>query len=172
MSTVSLTKPEILARLLEIHAARKAFDVEEGELLARLQQSTRNTARPTELTFGKNTITWGDGQVLYIKGKGYKFVKALYETDKDWLKVEQLGLLVWENELVSHNTFTVMLHRLSEKLASVGFPYRLVPKKSKIRVELTGEVRGNKPVKKLIQPEIIGAGLGLTVNCQNVRGDL
>jgi hypothetical protein len=36
-------------------------------LWTRLQRPKGN--RPIELTFGKNIITWGSGQVLYIKGK-------------------------------------------------------------------------------------------------------
>jgi len=37
MNTVLLSQPEIVARLLEIKAARSAFDVEEAELLTQLK---------------------------------------------------------------------------------------------------------------------------------------
>jgi len=171
MSTVSLTKPEILARLLEIHTARLAFDREEADLWARLQQPKGNTKRPIELTFGKNTIAWGNGQVLYIKGKGYKFIRALYYANGMRLKRDRLGRLVWDNDCVRQNTFIVFLHRLSEKLEMARFPYRLRPVKSKEQVQDTGKIRNGKPDKVRMQSEIMGAKLCITINCKNVMSD-
>ena len=40
-----------------------------------------------KLFFGKNVITWGNGQALYFRGKGYLFVKALYEADGMQLEI-------------------------------------------------------------------------------------
>ena len=159
MSTVSLTKPEILARLLEIHTARLAFDHEEADLWARLQRPKGNTKRPIELTFGKNTIAWGNGQVLYIKGKGYKFIRALYYANGMRLTVSKLGKMVWGNEVLNHRNYTRYLLWLSEKLEKAQFPYRLLPAKSKERVETIEKTEKGKPAKKRIQSEIIGARL-------------
>jgi len=176
MSTVSLSKPEILARLLEIHAARLTLDHEEADLWERLQRPKWNTNRPIPLTFGKNTIVWGNGQVLYIKGKGHELIKSLYYADKMRLKRESLGKLVWNNDCVRQNTFIVFLHRLSEKLEKAKFPYRLFPTWSKERIKQNGEVWKDrsgtgKPGKKRLQSEITGAKLCITVNCNNVMSD-
>jgi len=160
MSTVSLTKPEIVARLLEIHVARKAFDIEEGELLAILQQPKGNTKRPIELTFGKDIITWGNGQALAVRGKGYRFIKALYFANGMRLKRETLGRIVWDNDLPSHRNFVRYILWLSGKLEKGQFPYRLLPVKSKERIESVDKPDGGKPIKKRIQSEIVGTRLG------------
>ena len=159
MSTVSQSKQEIVARLLEIHNARRAFDIEEGELLARLQRPKGDTARPIELFFGKNTIGWDNGKVLYIKGKGYKFLKALYFANGMRLTVASLGKIVWGNEVLKHRNFTRYVLWLSEKMEKAQFPYRLLPAKSKGRIKTVKNPNGSKPTKKRIQPEIIGIRL-------------
>jgi hypothetical protein len=70
---------------------------------------------------------------LYIKGKGYLFVKALYEADGMQLEIADLEDLVWKVdekknvEMVTSSTFRVLLHRLSTKLEKAKFPYRLLP---------------------------------------------
>jgi DNA-binding response OmpR family regulator len=161
MTAVALSKPEILARLWEIHSVRLGLDREEAELWTRLQKPKRNKAIPIELTFGKDIIQWGNGGALSIKGKGYKFVKSLYDADGMRLKRERLGMLVWKNDCVRQNTFLVFLHWLSEKLDEGQFPYRLIPIKSKERIEIVKYKMGEKPVKKRIQSEIIGAKLDI-----------
>jgi len=161
MTTDLLSTPEIVSRLLEIHTARKTFDHEEAELLARLNRQKITRRKPVPLTFGENFITWENGQALAIKGKGYKFVKALYEADKMRLKRETLGLIVWNCDLVRQNTFLVFLHWLSEKLERVHFPYRLIPIKSKEKIKIMAHKERGKPVKKRIQSEIIGAKLDI-----------
>jgi len=182
MTAVSLSQPEIVARLLEIHTARRAFDVEEAELLTRLQKPKNNLVKSVPLTFGKNIITWGNGQALAIKGKGYKFVKTLYEADEMQLKIADIEELVWQAEendqdrTVSQHTFIVCLHRLSEKLEKAKFPYRLLPTRSKEKTENNGEkwkdkLGVEKPGKKRVRSEIIGARLNITVNCENVTYD-
>jgi len=159
MSTVSLSKPAILARLLEIHTARLTLDREEADLWARLQKPKGDKGRNVPLTFGKNTITWGDGQVLYIKGKGYQFLKALYFSKGMRLTVAKLGKMVWGNEVLNHRSFTRYVLWLSEKLEKAQFPYRLLPAKSKERVETIEKPESGKPVKKRIQSEIVGIRL-------------
>jgi len=160
MTAVALSKPEIIARLVEIHLARKAFDIEEGELLARLQRPKKDKDRPIELTFGKNIISWGNGQALPIKGKGYKFLKALYYADGMRLKEEILGRIVWDNDTPNHRNFTRYVLWLSEKLEKAHFPYRLIPAKSKEKIKTIENPNGGKPTKERIQSEIIGAKLG------------
>jgi len=170
MTTPVLSQSEIVARLQEIYAARRAFDAEEAELLTRLQNPKGETFKPVPLTFGKNIITWGEGKALYIKGKGYKFVKALYEADKMRLKEATLEKIIW-NGRVTHDTFTGYITRLVEKLERAKFPYRLLPVKSKPKVELSGEkTRTGKLAKRFVSPEIIGTKLHPTVNCPNVGG--
>ena len=162
MTAVSLSKPEIVARLLEIHVARKAFDIEEGELLARLQRPKGNTARPIELTFGKNIITWDNGQALSIRGKGFRFIKTLYYASGMRLKRERLGKMVWDNEMPNHHNFKEFIRKTAMKLEKALFPYRLIPVKSKEKVQNTGKTRNGKPEKVRIQSEIIGAKLETT----------
>jgi DNA-binding response OmpR family regulator len=161
MTADLLSTPKILDRLLEIHAARKAFALEEAELLTQLQKPKKDTVKPVPLTFGKNVITWGDGQALAIKGKGYKLVKALYEANKMRLKRETLGVIVWNCDLVRQNTFLLFFHWLSEKLERARFPYRLIPIKSKEKIKTVEHKAKGKPVKKRIQSEIIGAKLDI-----------
>jgi hypothetical protein len=159
MPVASPSQPEIISRLLEIHAARKAFIVEEKKLLTHLQESKNKTCNHVPLAFGKNAITWGEGQVLVIRGKGYKFVKALYEADKMRLKEETLARLVWEHKRPNHHAFKEFIRCTAEKLERAKFPYRLLPAMSKERTEPTGEMRNGKPVRVRIQPVIIGVKL-------------
>ena len=161
MTARPLSKSEIVAELLEIKAEQRRLGNRETELLTLLQNPKKKGAKKSvPLTFGKDVITWDRG-ALVIKGKGYKFVKALYDADKMRLKRELLGKVVWNDSLVNRHTFIVLFHWLSEKLEKAKFPYRLIPVKSKSRVETTLEIRKNKPVKKLIQSEIIGVKLGI-----------
>jgi hypothetical protein len=177
-----LSTPEIAARLLEIHTARKTFDVEEAELLARLQKPKNDTVKPARLTFGKNIIAWGNGKALAIKGKGYLLVKVLYEADEMQLSIADLEKFVWqvkdnnEDKTVKQNTFLVCLRRLSEKLEKAKFPYRLLPTRSQERIENNGEIWKDKsgiekPGRKRFRSEITGAKLCMTVNCKNVMLD-
>jgi hypothetical protein len=164
MSAVSLSQPEIISRLLEIHATRKAFVVEETKLLAQLQESKNrgsknNTSLRVPLTFGKNAITWGEGQVLAIRGKGYKFVKALYEANKMRLKEDTLAKLVWEHKNPTHHNFKEFVRSTAEKLERAKFPYRLLPVMSKEKTEDTGKTHKGKPLLRRVQPEIIGVKL-------------
>ena len=113
---------------------------------------------------------------MAIKGKGYRLIKALYHAEGMRLKRDKLGLLVWNNDCVRQNTFIVFLHRLSEKLEMARFPYRLLPVKSKERIENNGETWKDKsgtkkPGKKRLQYEIMGAKRCITVNCKNVMSD-
>ena len=159
MTAVKPSQSEIVARLLEIHAARKVLDIEQTELLARLKNQGKTIEKPVPLAFGENAVTWGDGQVLVIRGKGYKFIKALYESDKMRIKKQQLERHVWGKDKVKHHTFTVLLHWLSEKLEIAKFPYRLLPTRSKEQIITVEHKEGEKPVKKRLQSEITGAKL-------------
>ena len=165
MTAVSFSQSEIVARLLEIKAARRAFDVEEDELFGLLQNTKKRPAQPVPLTFAKNVITWGGG-ALPIKGKGYKFIKVLYEADKMRLKIARLEKTVWKDDIqkgktvaVKQNSFIVFLNWLAAKLEFAKFPYRLLPTRSKEKSEDTGEIRKKKPVKKRIRSVITGAKL-------------
>jgi len=167
MYSLPLSKSEIVAELLEIQAERekiadavKRLDDRQMELLIRLQSPKKATKKHIPLTFGKNVITW-DGGALAIKGKGYRFIKALFEADKMRLKREILGGIVWNNDLVRQNTFIVFLHWLAGKLEKAKFPYRLLPAKSKEKIKTVEHKAGEKPVKKRFQSEIIGAKLGI-----------
>jgi len=160
MTAVAFTNPEIVTRLVEIHTVRRTLDAEESELLARLQRPKRDKERPIELTFGKNIISWGNGQALPIRGKGYKFLKALYFADRMRLKEETLGRIVWGNEVLNHRNFTRYVLRLAERLEKAHFPYRLIPAKSKERIKTVENPNGGKPTKERIQSEIIGVKLG------------
>ena len=132
--------------------------------------------KPVTLTFGTNVIRW-DGGALAISGKGYKFVKALYEADEMQLEIEALEKLVWmddvelKGKIIKQNTFIKALQRLSETLERAKFPYRLFPIESKEKFEIVERKLGKKPITKRIQSRITGAKLGMTVNCQNVISD-
>jgi len=69
MNNALLSKSEIVARLLEIHAARVVLGIEEAELLTRLQKPKGDTVKPVPLIFGKNIITWEGEKALYINGE-------------------------------------------------------------------------------------------------------
>jgi len=158
MTTASLSELEIVTRLLEIHAARRTFDVEEAELLALLKKQKRGATPPVKLTFGKNIITW-DGGFLYIKGKGYKFVKALYDTNSMKMKESVLGERVWGYEQ-SHKNFKDMFYEIQEKLEKAKFPYQLLPVMSKDKTVPTGEkYPDGRPKLKHLRPVIIGVKL-------------
>jgi len=176
MTVAPLSQPDIVAELFEIQAERRRLDERETELLTLLQTPKKGTKRPVCLVFGKNVIRW-DGGALAIMGKGYKFVKALYEADEMRLEIEALEALVWRDDMeekgkiVKQHTFVVALQRISEKLERAKFPYKLLPIRSKERHEIMERKPGKKPTAKRIQSEIIGAKLGITVNCENVRSD-
>jgi hypothetical protein len=171
MTSLPTSQPEIVAELLAIRAecgrlvdAMKRLDERVSELLGRLENPDKATGRRIPLAFGKNTITWGTGNVLYIKGKGYKLVKALYEAEGMSLTEEIIGEIIWDtdpekSELPNHKNFKVFLLRLATRLEKEKFPYRLLPKRSKERFEETEKMQGNKPEVRRIQPEIIGARL-------------
>lgn len=150
---------------------RKELLLEEAELFGRLQKPKKNSLSPSvPLTFGINVITWENGQALVIKGKGYKFVKALYEADKMRLREATLDRLIWKDN-VNHCNFKVFIRRLAEKLEKAKFPYRLLPVKSKPKVKQTRKkYKGNKPEMVFIPPEIIGVKLHGTKLCANVAG--
>jgi len=165
MSAVSLSQSEIVAELLAIQAERRRFDERETELLTLLQTPKKRSAPPVPLTFGKNVITWSGG-ALPIKGKGYQFIKVLYEADKMRLKIATLEKTVWRDDIqkgkiaaVRQNSFIVFLNWLAVKLEKGKFPYRLMPTRSNERTEDTGEIRRNKPVKKRVRSVITGAKL-------------
>ena len=176
MTAVVLSQSEIVAELLAIQAERRRFDERETELLTLLQNPQNGTKKPVLLRFGKNVITW-EGGALAIGGKGYKFVKALYEADGMELDIEALEEFVWQNDVeekgkvIRQNTFRVALLRLSEKLERAKFPYKLLPERSKEKNEIVVREVGKKPITKRIQSEIIGARLGVTVNCTNVTAN-
>ena len=79
MSNKKLSKPEIVARLQEINAEQVRLSGEAEELLTHLQKTRRSAKPPIPLTFGNNVITWGGGQALAIKGKGYIFLALFHE---------------------------------------------------------------------------------------------
>jgi len=159
MTAVPLSQSEIVARLLEIKVARRAFDVEEDELFALLHQKKKRPAPPVPLTFGKNVITWG-GSALPIKGKGYKFIKVLYEADKMRLKEATIGRIVWgRDKEPNHPAFKEFTRWLAEKLEKAKFPYQLRHVMSKGNVKRTGKMRREKPIKVFVPPEIIGVRL-------------
>ena len=167
MSVIPLSKSEIVAELQEIQAERqkyadaiKRLEDRETELLTLLQNPKKATRKHVPLTFGKNVITW-DNEALAIKGKGYKFVKALYEARKMRLKEATLDRLVWNNELSSHDAFKEYMRWLATKLEKAKFPYRLIPVKSKGQIKsfLNPDSDAGKPLQKWIEPGIIGAKL-------------
>lgn len=156
---------EIVSRLLEIHATRQALLQEETELLIRLQKAKEHTHPPVPLTFGNNVITWGNGQALVIKGKGYRFVQILYAAKRMRLKEETLDRLIWKSKL-NHCNFKVFIHRLAEKLEQSQFPYRLLPVMSKPKIEQSGDKNKNdKPERVYIPAEMIGVKLHATKTC-------
>ena len=167
MYSLPLSKSEIVAELLEIQAERekiadavKRLDDREIELLTRLQDPKKATKKHIPLIFGKNVITW-DGGGLAIKGKGYKFIKALFEAKKMRLKEAALDQLVWNNELPSHDAFKEYIRWLATKLEKAKFPYRLIPVKSKGQIKsfLNPNSDDGRPLQKWIEPGIIGATL-------------
>lgn len=160
MTAIPLSQSEIVAELLEIQAERRRLDERETELLTLLQKPKKGTKRPVELTFKKNVITW-EGGALPIRGKGYKFVRALYGANKMRQKVRTLGKKIWNNPVVKQHTFIVALHWLAEKLEKARFPYKLLPVRSQERFEVVERTKGKKPITKRIQSEIIGAKLGI-----------
>jgi len=160
MTAVPLSQPGIVAELLAIQAERRRLDKREMELLTLLQEPKKDSEKPVLLAFGRNVIRW-EGGALPIRGKGYKFVKALYEADQMRQKVRTLGKKVWNNPVVKQHTFIVALHWLAEKLEKAKFPYRLLPVRSQERFEVMERKKGKKPVTKRIQSEIIGAKLGI-----------
>jgi hypothetical protein len=158
MNTSSLSSEEIVIRLREIHSARRAFDVEESELLDQLQKIKSTPNKPVLLTFGKNVITWGNDSALVIKGKGYQMLKALYYADKMRLKESTLDKLIWEGR-VKHEAFVEYVRRLAEKLEREKFPYRLLPARSQPKVRPTGDIRKGKPILHFVPSGIIGVKL-------------
>jgi len=176
MTAAPLSQPDIVAELFEIQAERRRLDERATELLMLLHKPRKDQKRPITLIFGKNVIRW-DGGALAISGKGYKFVKALYEADEMQLEIAALEELVWQGDIeekgmiVKQHTFVVALQRFSEKLEKEKFPYKLLPVRSKEKYEIMERKTGKKPIAKRIQSEIIGAKLGITINCENVRSD-
>ena len=167
MSSLPLSKSEIVAELLKIQAERrqladatKRLDDREMELLTRLQSPKKAAKKHIPLKFEKNAITW-DGGVLAIRGKGYTVIKVLYEAKKMRLKEAALDQLVWNNELPSHDAFKEYIRWLATKLEKAKFPYRLIPVKSKgkIKAFLNPNSDDGKPLQKWIEPGIIGAKL-------------
>ena len=159
-----LSQTRITERLL-------ALDQKEQEILT----GKVRKEKPVSLTFGRDIIKW-DGGALAIGGKGYKFVKALYEAEEMQLEIEALEELVWQDEIgkgkiIKQHTFIVALQRFSERLEKEKFPYKLLPVRSKERYEIVEHLTGKKPTAKRVQSEIIGARLGITFGCENVRSD-
>ena len=167
--TVSL--PELIERKRHLEMEIAEIDrVIEAKALYSGKVRTRRLKSPVvPLMFGKNVITWGNGKALYIKGKGYKFVKSLYEVDKMRLKEATLDKIVWEGK-VNHRNFREFVRRLAEKLEKAEFPYRLKTVMSRPQIIRTGEIRNNKPVLRFVPPEIIGVKLHATVNCGKEAG--
>jgi DNA-binding response OmpR family regulator len=162
MTAVALSKPEIIARLMELHSTIRAVDVEITELLTQLQRPQKDTVRPIELTFGKNLILWGNGHALVIRGKGYNFIRALYHANGMRLKEKTLGKIVWQDEMPDHHNFKEFIRKTAIKLEKTQFPYRLIPIKSKGRIHSTGKTRNGKPEMIRVQSEVIGARLDAT----------
>jgi transcriptional regulator with XRE-family HTH domain len=158
------SQAEIAARLI-------ALDQQEQEILT----GKVRTEKQVSLTFGRDIIKW-EGGALAIGGKGYKFVKALYEADEMQLEIAALEELVWQDDIskgkfIKQHTFVVALQRFSERLEKEKFPYKLLPIRSKERYEIMEHKAGKKPTAKRIQSEITGARLGITFGCENVRSD-
>jgi hypothetical protein len=179
-AAASQLQPENIVRLYAINAERRelrvrldALDQEEHEILTGKQF----TEKPIPLTFGKKIITWKGG-ALPIKGKGYKFVQALYEADGMEHDIPTIEEIVWRQEIsgeskvvIKHNTFRVALCRLAETLERADFPYRLFPVMSEEKIEIVERAIGKKPTTKRIQSEIIGVRLGVTEKRKNVTAD-
>jgi len=171
MAIIALSRHEIIIRLVDIHTIRRELITEESELLARLQRPKGDKNKPpVELTFGKGVISWGNGQALPIRGKGYKFLKALYYADKMRSKEATLDKIVWKGK-VNHRTFTVFVRRLAERLEGAKFPYQLLPVESKPAVKPTGQTKNEKPVLRFVPCEIIGVRLRESRFCTNVPGN-
>jgi uncharacterized protein Usg len=160
MATNTLSKPEIVAELLEIKAEQKRLCDRETELLTLLQNPKKATKNHAPLTFGENIITW-DGGALAIRGKGYAVMKILYTAKKMRMREATLCPLVWSDgdSADNHSNFKELLRWLSEKLEKAKCPYRILPVMRREKVETTGEIRNGKPVKKRIRSGIIGVKL-------------
>jgi len=169
MRSKKLSKSEIVARLHAINVEQVRLTDEATKLWTLLQKAKR-VEPPIPLTFSKNFITWDDGQVLLIKGKGYKFLKILYEAKGMRLKEATLDRLIWKGNVTHHN-FKEFIRRLAEKLEKAKFPYRLLPVENKAKVVQTGNVhKDNRPEKMFIPSEIIGVKLHAIKICANVAG--
>jgi len=170
MNASQISQQEIIARLQEICEEQERLAVEATGLLTQMRKPKWESVKPVPLMFGKNVITWGNGQALAIKGKAYEFVKALYEADKMRLKEETLDRLIWKDK-IKHSNFKVFVRRLSEKLEKAKFPYRLKPVVSKPKVKETAKkLKSGSPVKIFVPPEIIGVKLHATKTCPSVSG--
>ena len=156
-----------LSLLHEIHNDRQdllkrliVLDQQEREIL------TGNTrlVDPVPLTFGKNVISWGNGKALSIGGKGYKLLKALYESNEMILDESAIGLLLCDNDMPNHKNFRETVRRTMEALERAKFPYRLLWVKSEERHERTGVLlKSGRPEVRRIQPVIIGVRLDARV---------
>ena len=148
---------EQLLVIEQAHARLAALHKEANEILTEI----KHVKSLVPLTFSPNAITWGNGQKLVLKGKGRKFILALYKAKKMRLKEGTLGKRIWGKEgEPTHNTFTEYVRWLSLKLEKAKFPYRLLPARSKQKMEETGEkFRNGKPKPKYVPPEIIGVKL-------------
>jgi hypothetical protein len=167
MTAVPLSQSEIVAELLEIQAERRRLDEREMELLTLLQKPKKGLRKPVLLTFGKNIISW-EGGALSITGRGYKFVKALYDADGMRRKEATLGRLVWGQE-PKHHTFRELARWLAEKLEKAKFPYQLLPLMSKEKTVPTGEKHSDgKPKLKHLRPVIIGVKLTARTKSANL----
>jgi hypothetical protein len=137
-----------------------ALSREREEILTK----TKRAKKPIELKFDKNLISWNGG-ALHIIGKGYKFLKVLYEAESMQLGIAVFEKSVWEineadtDKMLKQATFIQFVRWLSKKLDTGNFPYILTQVKSEERTEDTGEMRNGKPVKMRIRSETIGAKL-------------
>ena len=163
---------ELLLSQTKITERLIALDQKEQEILT----GKVRPEKPVSLTFSKNVIRW-EGGALAISGKGYRFVKALYEANEMRLEIAVLEEIMWKDDMeekgkvIRQNTFRVALLRLAEKLERAKFPYRLLPERSKEKHEVVKRKPEDKPTTKRIQSEIIGARLDVTVKRTNVTSD-
>ena len=175
MTAVLLSHSEIVTELLDIQAERRRLDEKEMGLLALLQKVKKAVKKPIPLTFRKNVITW-DGGALPIRGKGYRFLKALYNADKMRRKIATLEQIAWKEDIrkgkiIQQHTFIVMCHDLMKKLRKANCPYQLSFVRSKEKVKVVERKGGKKPVTKRIQSKIIGAKLGIREFPENLTSD-
>ena len=173
LDAIRQERRELLLSQTKITERLIALDQKEQEILT----GKVRTEKPVPLIFGKNVIQW-QGGALAISGKGYKFIRALYEADEMHLDIPALEEIVWNEEIgegtkavIKQNTFRVTLLRLSETLEKAKFPYRLSPIRSEEKTEVVERAVGKKPITKRIQSEIIGARLGVTTRRKNVTAD-